>query len=103
MEISTHQIANELIRTEPRGYRRSRRNHRRAFSIFAAHFTTPLIWGLEAATVMLIIAFRSTELVKVAVVANLSIIVLMMALKASLGPAREPRSEANGVHARPRS
>ena len=53
-------------------------------SSFFSSFAGPIVLVLELATILLIVAFRSAEFIGVVVVANLSIIVLMMALKASL-------------------
>jgi len=48
-------------------------------------FAGPTVLVLELATILLIVAFRSAEFVDVVVVANLTLIVFMMALKASFG------------------
>jgi hypothetical protein len=52
---------------------------------FLSHFTGPIIWAIEITAVLLIIADHSTDFVDAVIVADLVIIVLMMASRATLG------------------
>ena len=52
---------------------------------FLAHFTGPIIWAIEIAAVLLIIADHSGDFVDGVIAADLVIIVLMMAFRAALG------------------
>lgn len=67
------------------GYRKVREERRKHFVRFFSYFGGPIVWALEVSAVLLIIAFHSADFVSVVVIANLTMIVLMMAFKAGLG------------------
>lgn len=67
------------------GYRKLREERRKNISRFFNYFSGPIAWALEIAAVLLIILFHSADFVSVVVIANLTMIVLMMAFKAGLG------------------
>lgn len=66
------------------GYRRVREERKRKTAKFFTYFGGPILWAVEVAAVLLIIAFHSADFVSVVVVANLTMIVMMMAFKSGL-------------------
>lgn len=50
-----------------------------------AYFSGPIIWGVEIATVLLIVVTHSLDFVGVVIIANLVIIVTMMVFRTGLG------------------
>lgn len=67
------------------GYRKVREDRRKHLARFFSYFSGPIVWALEVAAVLLIIVFHTADFVSVVVIANLTMIVMMMAFKAGLG------------------
>lgn len=81
------------LRTTPRTLH-SGKGHPLAW--FVTNLSRPIAWTLVVATVLMIIAFHSDQFVGVSAIASLTLILVMMALRASTAWTEDSHQEGDG-------